>query len=324
MYIIYIKVTHLQRVKNLKKLNKKYIKWLVLLGLVIIIGAAYGFNVYNIKNKTVDKISSLTIPFSLIVNPKNIDEGITPKSISLKTGDMEKTKLKAISLVSKINDDYQNTKQLDFLSSDQEKSLLKKVHKKSHRYIYQMTLLNFGRDSHGNYITVSCNRYDDTKNIVSYRYRLYYKDDNITSAKYLNTKSNKFPPKYVIEDTELGNSGIDQAKSFMERVKTTIINSNLTMTNATDPGDFNQLSLNLGLNPDDSNNGLYNLARNSNSRVTNFGIVGYQLSDVPRYSRIYLKQQTKDTSYYYTLTFNRNSSKFVKFQRGIISTDNKN
>lgn len=308
----------------MKKLNKKYIKWFVLLGLIIIIGITYGFNIYNIKDKTVDKISSMTIPFSLIVNPKNIDEGITPKSISLKTGDMEKTKLKAISLVSKINEDYKNTKQLDFLSSDQEKELLKKVHKKSHRYIYQMTLLNFGRDNHGNYITISCNRYDDTKNIVSYRYRLYYKGDDITSAKYLNTKSNKFPPKYVVEDTELGESGIDQAKSFMERVKTTIINSNLTMTNATDPGDFNQLSINLGLNPDDSNNGLYNLARNSNSRVTNFGIVGYQLSDVPRYSRVYLKQQTKDTSYYYTLTFNRNSSKFVKFQRGIISTDNKN
>ncbi len=266
----------------------------------------------------------MTIPFSLIVNPKNVDEGIAPKSISLKTGDMEKTKLKAISLVSTINDDYQNTKELDFLSSDQEKALLKRVHKEPHRYIYKMTLLNFGRDNNGNYITVSCNRYDDTKNIVSYRYRLYYKDNNITSAKYLNTKSNKFPPKYVIEDTELGASGIDQAKPFMERIKTTIINSNLTMANATDPGDFNQLSINLGLNPDDSNNGLYNLAKNSNSRVTNFGIVGYQLSDVPRYSRIYLKQQTKDTSYYYTLTFNRNSNKFVKFQRGIISTDNKN
>ncbi|WP_125588510.1 hypothetical protein [Companilactobacillus jidongensis] len=308
----------------MKKLNKKYIKWFVLLGLIILVGIAYGFNIYNIKNKTVDKISSMTIPFSLIVNPKNVDEGIAPKSISLKTGDMEKTKLRAISLVSTINDNYQNTKELDFLSSEQEKSLLKKVDKEPHRYIYKMTLLNFGRDNNGNYITVSCNRYDDTKNIVSYRYRLYYKDNNITSAKYLNTKSNKFPPKYVIEDTELGTSGIDQAKPFMERIKTTIINSNLTMANATDPGNFNQLSINLGLNPDDSNNGLYNLAKNSNSRVTNFGIVGYQLSDVPRYSRIYLKQQTKDTSYYYTLTFNRNSNKFVKFQRGIISTDDKN
>ena len=308
----------------MKKLNKKYIKWFVLLGLILIIGITYGFNIYNIKDKTVNKIASMTIPFSLIVNPKNVDEGLTPKSISLKTGNMEHTKEKAIGLVSTINNNYETTKELDFLSSDQKKALMKKVNKKSHRYIFKMTLLNFGRDSHGKYITVSCNRYDDTKNIVSYRYRLYYNGNDIVSAKYLNTKNNLYPPKYVIENTELGNSGIDQAKSFMQRIKTTIINSNLTMTNATDPGDFNQLSLNLGLDPDNSNNGLYNLARNSNSRVTNFGIVGYQLSDVPRYSRIYLKQQTKDTSYYYTLTYNRNSNKFIRFQRGVISTDTKN
>ncbi|WP_125761330.1 hypothetical protein [Companilactobacillus hulinensis] len=308
----------------MKKLNKKYIKWFVLLGLILIIGITYGFNIYNIKDKTVNKIASMTIPFSLIVNPKNVDEGLTPKSISLKTGNMEHTKEKAIGLVSTINNNYETTKELDFLSSDQKKALMKKVNKKSHRYIFKMTLLNFGRDYHGKYITVSCNRYDDTKNIVSYRYRLYYNGNDIVSAKYLNTKNNLYPPKYVIENTELGNSGIDQAKSFMQRIKTTIINSNLTMTNATDPGDFNQLSLNLGLDPDNSNNGLYNLARNSNSRVTNFGIVGYQLSDVPRYSRIYLKQQTKDTSYYYTLTYNRNSNKFIRFQRGIISTDTKN
>lgn len=324
LYIIYIKVTHLQRVKNLKKLNKKYIKWFILLGLVLIVAISYGFNIYNIKNKTVDKISGMTIPFSLIVNPKNVDEGLTPKSISLKIGDMEKTKNNAIGLVADINDKYENDKTLDFLSTDQRKSLTEKLNKKSHQYIFKMTLLNFGRDSHGKYITISCNRYDDTKNIVSYRYRLYYSGNDITSAKYLNTKTNLYPPKYVLEDVELGNSGIDQAKSFMQRVKTTIINSNLTMTNATDPGDFNQLALNLGLDSDNSNNGLYTLARNSNSRVTNFGIVGYQLSDVPRYSRIYLKQQTQNKNYYYTLTYNRNSNKFIQFQRGIISTDTKN
>ncbi|APX71593.1 hypothetical protein M5C72_00085 [Companilactobacillus allii] len=308
----------------MKKLNKKYIKWFILLGLVLIVVITYGFNIYNIKNKTVDKISSLTIPFSLIVNPKNIDDGLTPKSISLKTGDMEKTKEKAIGLVATINEEYENNKSLDFLSTDQKKSLIKRINKKSHRYIFKMTLLNFGRDTHGNYITISCNRYDDTKNIVSYRYRLYYSGEDITSAKYLNTKTNLYPPKYVLADVELGSSGIDQAKSFIQRVKTTIINSNLTMTNATDPGDFNQLSLNLGLDADNSNNGLYNLARNSNSRVTNFGIVGYQLSDVPRYSRIYLKQQTKNKIYYYTLTYDRNNNKFIQFQRGIISTDTRN
>jgi hypothetical protein len=308
----------------LKKLNKKYIKWIVILLLFIIIVSSYALNLGKIKDKTINGIAQITIPFSLIVNPKNIDEDIAPKAISLNEGDMTKAKQDAINLVSTINDDYDNTKELSFLSNEQEKSLLKKVHNKPHRYIAKMTLLNFGKDINGKYITISCNRYDDTKTIVSYRYRLYYKGDSIKSAKYLNTKSNKYPPKFVLDDIAMGKAGIDQAKSFMQRLKTAIINSNLTATNANEPGNFNQISINLGLNPDKSNIGLFTLAKNSNSRVSNSSIVGYQISDVPRYTRIYIKQLSKDNSYYYTLTFNRNSSRFVNFQRGIISTDDNN
>ncbi|MQS77357.1 hypothetical protein FHL06_13660 [Lactobacillus halodurans] len=308
----------------MKKLNKKYIKWIVILLLFIIIVSSYALNLGKIKDKTINGIAQITIPFSLIVNPKNIDEDIAPKAISLNEGDMTKAKQDAINLVSTINDDYDNTKELSFLSNEQEKSLLKKVHNKPHRYISKMTLLNFGKDINGKYITISCNRYDDTKTIVSYRYRLYYKGDSIKSAKYLNTKSNKYPPKFVLDDIAMGKAGIDQAKSFMQRLKTAIINSNLTATNANEPGNFNQISINLGLNPDKSNIGLFTLAKNSNSRVSNSSIVGYQISDVPRYTRIYIKQLSKDNSYYYTLTFNRNSSRFVNFQRGIISTDDNN
>ena len=285
---------------------------------------SYAFNLGKIKDKTVNGIASITIPFSLIVNPKNIDEDIAPKAISLNDGDMSKAKQQALNLINTINDDYDNTKELSFLSNDQEKTLLKKVHQKPHRYIAKMTLLNFGKDKNGKYITISCNRYDDTKNIISYRYRLYYKGDSIRSAKYLNTKSNKYPPRYVLDGIELGTSGTDQAKAFMQRLKTAIINSNLTATNATDPGNFNQISINLGLDPDKSNIGLYNLAKNSNSRVSNSSIVGYQITDVPRYTRIYVKQLSKDNSYYYTLTFSRNSGRFINFQKGIISSDTSN
>ncbi|WP_338217483.1 hypothetical protein [Companilactobacillus muriivasis] len=308
----------------MKKLNKKYIKWIIILLLLVIIVSSYALNLGKIKDKTVDGIASLTIPFSLIVNPKNIDEDIAPKAVDIDDGDMTKAKQQAINLVSTINDDYDNTKELSFLSNDQEKTLLKKVHEKPHRYIAKMTLLNFGKDSVGKYITISCNRYDDTKNIVSYRYRLYYHGDTIKSAKYLNTKSNKYPPKFVISNIELGKSGNDQAKAFLQRLKTAIINSNLTATNANEPGNFNQISINLGLNPDNSNNGLYALAKNSNARVSNSSIVGYQISDVPRYTRVYIKQLSKDNSYYYTLTFSRNSGRFINFQKGIISTDGNN
>ena len=285
---------------------------------------AYALNLGKIKDKTVDGIAQITIPFSLIVNPNNIDEDIAPKSISLDDGDMSKAKQQALNIVSTINDEYNSTDQLSFLSNDQEKELLNKVHKVSHRYIFKMTLLNFGKDNHGKYVTISCNRYDDTKNIVSYRYRLYHKGDSITSAKYLNSKNNKYPPMYVLENIELGKAGLDQAKPFMQRIKAAIINSNLTATNATDPGNFNQISLNLGLNPDNSNMGLFVLAKNSNSRVSNYGIIGYQVSDVPRYTRFYLKQKSRNDSLYYTLTYSRNSDRFVNFQKGIISTDTQN
>ncbi|MQS76604.1 hypothetical protein [Companilactobacillus halodurans] len=308
----------------MKKLNKKYIKWIIILLLVVIIVSAYALNLGKIKDKTVDHIAQLTIPFSLIVNPKNIDEDIAPKSITLKNSDMDKDKQKALDLINTLNDDYNNTKDLSFLSNDQEKALSKKVHKKSHRYIANLTLLNFGKDTHGKYITISCNRYDDTKNIVGYRYRLYYQDDSITSAKYLNQKTNKYPAKYVLDDIAMGKDGTSQANAFMQRLKTAIINSNLTATNANDPGNFNQISLNLGLNPDKSDVGLFTLAKNSNSRVSNSSIVGYQLSDVPRYTRVYIKQLSKNDSYFYTLTFSRNSGRFINFQRGIISTDDLN
>ena len=308
----------------MKKLNKKYIKWIIILVLFIMIVSSYALNLGKIRDKTVNGIASITIPFSLIVNPKNIDEDIAPKSISLDDGNMTKAKQQAVNIVSTINEDYDNTKELSFLSNDQEKSLMKKVHSKPHQYIFKMTLLNFGKDRNGKYVTISCNRYDDTKNIVSYRYRLYHKGDSITSAKYLNTRTNKYPPQYVIENIEMGKDGLNQAQPFMQRLKTAIINSNLTATNANQPGNFNQISINLGLNPDKSNSGLFFLARNSNSRVSNFGIIGYQISDVPRYTRIYLKQLSRNESYYYTLTFSRNSGRFINFQKGIISTDTLN
>ncbi|PMD69127.1 hypothetical protein [Companilactobacillus nuruki] len=308
----------------MKKLNKKYIKWIIILLLLVIIVSSYALNLGKIKDKTVNGIASLTIPFSLIVNPKNIDEDIAPKAIKLGNSDMEKDKQQALSLISTINDDYDNTKELSFLSNDQEKSLLKRVNEKPHRYIAKMTLLNFGKDIHGKYITISCNRYDDTKTIVSYRYRLYYKDDTIRSAKYLGVRSNKYPPKFIINNIAIGKPGTDQAKAFIQRLKTAIINSNLTATNASEPGNFNQISINLGLNPDKSNTGLYQLAKNSNSRVSNSSIVGYQISDVPRYTRVYIKQLSKNNTYYYTLTFSRNSGRFINFQNGIIGTDKQN
>lgn len=305
----------------LKKLNKKYTKWIIIFLLLVIIGSAYALNLGKIKDKTVDGIASISIPFSLIVNPNNIDEDIAPKAVNINDDDLNKAKQEAVNLISTINDDYNDTKELSFLSNDQEKSLLERVHAKPHRYIAKMTLLNFGKDTTGKYITISCNRYDDTKTIVSYRYRLYYQGDTIKSAKYLNTKSNKYPPKFVLENIELGKAGNDQAKPFLQRLKTAIINSNLTATNANEPGNFNQISINLGLNPDKSNDGLYALAKNSNSRVSNSSIVGYQIADVPRYTRVYIKQKNKDNSYYYTLTFSRNSDRFINFQKGIISTD---
>lgn len=324
MYIIYIKVPQKLRVEILKKLHKNYIKWIIVLLLLVLVGSAYSFNWYDIKDKTVDKISSISIPFYLIVNPKNVDQGITPKSISINTKDYSSDKSTALDIVDRLNDEYKKDKSLDFLSTKQRKSLMKKINKTPHQYIYKITLLNFGKDLTDKYVTISLNQRNDTKNIVSYRYRVYYQKNEVTSSTYLTTTSNKYPPRFVIPDIELGNAGVYDSKPFVQRIKTAIINSNLSMNNASQPGDFNQIAINLGLNTDKSNKGLYTLAKNSNTRVTNFAIIGYEISDVPRSSRIFIKQLSKDNSYYYTLTYNRNSQKFVSFQNGIISTYNQN
>jgi len=307
----------------LKKLLKKHLKLLITLLILILIILTYVFNWGNIKDKTVNKISSITIPFSLIVNPKNIDQDVTPKSIKLNDKDFEADKTQAINLVNTINSNYKATKDFNFLTEKQDKSLTDKIKKQSHQYIHDVTLLNFGKDRKGKYLTISLNQYNDTKQIVSYRYRLYHKKSQIFSVKYLKQTSNTYPPRFIIPDVEVGDAGINNSKNFMQRLKTAVINSNLTMNNASEPGNFNQIAINLGLNADKSNKGLYNLAKNSNSRVTNYGIVGYEISDVPRHSQVYIKQLSKNKHYYYTLNYNRNSKKFISFQKGIISTDNR-
>lgn len=306
----------------MKKLFKKHLKLLITLLILILIILTYVFNWGNIKTKTVNKISSLTIPFSLVVNPKNVDKGITPRSIKLNDKDFEGDKTQAINLVNTINGNYKTTKDFNFLTEKQDKSLTEKIKKQSHQYIHDVTLLNFGKDRKGKYLTVSLNQYNDTDKIISYRYRLYHKKNEIFSVKYLKSTSNTYPPRFIIPDVKVGETGINNSKNFMQRLKTAIINSNLSMNNASEPGSFNQIAINLGLDPDKSNKGLYNLAKNSNSRVTNYGIVGYEISDVPRYSRVYIKQLSKDNHFYYTLTYNRNSNKFIRFQSGIISTNN--
>lgn len=307
----------------MKNLLKKHLKLLISLLILILIILTYTFNWGSIKTKTVNKISSLTIPFSLIVNPKNIDQGITPKSIKLNDKDFEADKTQSIDLINTINSNYKATKDFNFLTEKQSKTLNDKIKKQSHQYIHDVTLLNFGKNRKGKYLTISLNQYNDTKKIVSYRYRLYHKKNEIFSVKYLKQTSNTYPPRFVIPDVKVGETGINNSKNFMQRLKTALINSNLTMNNAVEPGNFNQIAINLGLDPDKSNNGLFKLAKNANSRVTNYGIVGYEISDVPRYSRVYIKELNKDNHYYYTLTYSRNSKKFVSFQNGIISTDNK-
>ncbi|MFD1471837.1 hypothetical protein [Companilactobacillus mishanensis] len=303
----------------MKKLNKKHITWITILVILILVIIMYIFNIANIKNKTIDRISEITIPFSLIVNPNNVDKNVTPKSIDTNVSDLNNEKFHVIKLVNNLDTTYQQTKKFSFLSNDQQKQLNDKVHDQSHQYIYKITSLNFGRDLNGKYLTISCNQYNDTKQIKSYRYRLHYKGNQITTSKYLGSTSAKYPPKYLLDGIVLGQDGIKKSKSFTQQIKTAIINSNLTTNSASNPGEFNQLAINLGLDPDESNKALFNLARYSNSRLTNFSIIGYELADVPRTSRIYIKQVDRKKTRYYTLNYDRNKAKYIYIQNGISS-----
>ncbi|WP_125772118.1 hypothetical protein [Companilactobacillus furfuricola] len=303
----------------MKNLTKKQISWIIALIILVILAIVYSFNIFNSRTKTVNAISQITIPFSLIVNPNNVDRGVTPDGINTNVKNIESEKKNVISMVEGINQNYKDNHKLYFLSKQQQKELNDKVKKQPHQYIFSITLLNFGKDHSGKYFTISCNQYNDTKTIVSYRYILHYQKEQITTSRYVGKKSNKYPPDFLIKDIEVGKDGIKDSKSFTQQLRTAIINSGLISNQNAIPGDFNQIAINIGLDGDDSNKGLYQLAKHANSRLTNFAITGYEISDVPRYSRIFIKQINNDNNYYYTLTYNRNSKKYMSLQAGIHS-----
>ncbi|AKP67637.1 hypothetical protein [Companilactobacillus ginsenosidimutans] len=303
----------------MKNLTKNQWRWTISILILLIIISLFAFNVFRIRDKSTDAISKITIPFSLIVNPKNIDKGVTPKSVNTDVNDLNSEKNHVVKLTNNIDTSFQDNKKLYFLSKDQQKSLMDKVDKQEHQYIYKITLLNFGRDHSGKYFTISCNQYNDTKSIVSYRYILHYDKNQIKTSKYIGKRSAKYPPQFIIDGVVTGNDGVKQSKSFMQETRTAIINSNLISNNSIVPGDFNQIAINIGLNNETSNKALYSLAKNANSRLTNFAVTGYELSDVPRYSRIYIKQINNDVNHYYTLSYDRNTSKFTSLKQGIIS-----
>lgn len=303
----------------MKNLTKKQIRRIIWISLLIVLIFIFVSNTFKIRTKTTDAISQITIPFNLIVNPNNIDEGVTPKSISTNVKDLNSEKNHIQSLVDNINTSYKDDKKLFFLSKQQQTDLKQKISKQPHQYIYSITLLNFGRDHSGDYFTISCNQYNDTKTIVSYRYILHYRGNQIKTSKYIGTTKNTYPPEFTLDGVNVGDNGIKESKTYMQEIRTAIINSGLISNNDIIPGDFNQIANNIGLNSDKSNKGLYTLTKHANSRLTNFAITGYEVSDVPRTSRIYIKQIDKNVNYYYTLTYNRNTSNFTSLQKNIIS-----
>lgn len=308
----------------MKNLTKKQLTISSIILVIILLLIGFFLNVFDIKDKTTESMSKTTIPFNLIVNPKKIDQGVKPKSIKLDTDNFDSEKNHVIKMVNNINNNFKDNHKLYFLSTDQQKQLNDMVSKKSHQYIYQITALNFGKDIKGKYFTISCNQYGDSKQITSYRYILHYKKNQITTSKYIGKKHAKYPPQFLLDDIKVGTPGIKQSKGFLQQLKTALINSNLTSNQSNVPGDFDQIAINLGLKDDASNDALYQLTKNSNSRLSNFAITGYELSDVPRKSRIYVKQMNQHRNYYYTLTFDRNSKKFSTFQTGIHSNRNSN
>lgn len=303
----------------MKNLTKKQIRWIIALFILVIIVIVYSLNLFNSRTKTVNTISQITIPFSLIVNPNNVDKGVTPNGIDTNINNVSQEKEKVISMVDDINTTFKEDHKLYFLSKQQQTELNNQVKKQPHQYIYSITLLNYGRDHSGKYFTISCNQYNDTKTIVSYRYIIHYSKDQIKTSKYVGKKSNNYPPQFLIPDVKVGKNGIKESKSFTQELRTAIINSGLISNQNAIPGDFNQIAINIGLDGDKSNKGLFQLSKHANSRLTNFAITGYEISDVPRYSRIFVKQINDDHRFYYTLTYDRNNAKYLLFQEGIHS-----
>lgn len=305
------------------KRNMKKKGCLITLILMIVILIPTYYNRKLIINATSNWLSSQTIPFQLVVNPKTINHSQHPTGLTLnEVNDQDyQHQLKNANHIVKLFNRKQQS--CGFLSKEQNRQLRKWVTQKPHRYLYSVTPLVLGQNRHGHYLTVSVNRYDDTHQIHSYRYRVYYHHQKPGQARFLGNFSSNKPPKFVTWTNRVGVSGISKVPNFIDKINSTMLNSGVAAKPTTTVKQYQQLAQNIGLSPT-SAPGLKNYINRGGADQKNSAITAYEFSDVPRETRFYITQYNNHQHYHYTLVFNRNTNAFTQFLNGIKSVAHKN
>ncbi|AXX65311.1 hypothetical protein DS830_07380 [Bombilactobacillus bombi] len=296
---------------------KKTKKRIIFLSTILIVCISLFTIYYNRKpllKATSNWLTAQTIPFNLLVNPNKINKSIHPHAIALNEIDNQKYQEDLTEIDNLINSFNRHQQKFSWLSPTQTKKLQKRIKQKPHRYISSITPLLLGQDRTGQYTVLSINCYDDTTQIRSYRYRVYFRNHRSVKSHYLKTTTNTKPPKFIGFTNTLGVSGITKAPNFIDTINSTLTNSDVANQPNASSHQYSQLGKNIGLK--NSGSALQQYALNSDANYKNSAITGYEISDVPRETKFFITQINKETKHYYTLIYNRNQGNFTGFQTG--------
>ncbi len=308
-------------------LKKKHKRLIILSTVFIIVALCGGFGYFfrqPLAENTQHFLTQQTIPFHLVVDPKQEQHRLTIPAVDLSVSQMNDVQKNALGVVAKLNQDFATSQQnFDFLTAKQTHQLKQWVHDKPHQYIANFTPVAFGKNAQGDYVLLSANRYEDSKRIKSYRYRVFY-DKNLApireKTQYVATTSHTAPPKFVFENVPVGQDGVSTAMNYLERLKNSLGKSSAFNGGNASSAQFRGLATELNLDTK-SGAALAAYLKASDTDFKNTVITGYELTDQPRLTRFFLVSGTNQHPETFTLTYDRTQAGFTQFRVGRISAD---
>ncbi|MCI1849494.1 hypothetical protein [Schleiferilactobacillus harbinensis] len=296
-------------------------RWGIALAIILILGTVGFVRRTQIAAGLSNWLTQQTIPFNWVVSPDAAAAQETVKGVSL-DGNDAKQRASALAAFSEAQQRFIVADQnyTTFLAPAEAKRLKKWVTDKPYQYISDLTLLGYGRDTQGDFLYLSANRYQDTPTIWSYRYRIYYQGDRLLSSYYAGRFEDTVQPQFIAPKVGLGTPGNATAVNFLTQIKNGLSRADL-YEKINDRSLFVGIARQLGLD-DASAAGLQEYLRRSNGKFNNSAITGYTITDAPRVTRFSLVVKKAGTRYPLTLSFDRNKSKFTQLRMGNVNPGN--
>ncbi|ERL65370.1 hypothetical protein [Schleiferilactobacillus shenzhenensis] len=298
-----------------KKAKRRILRWSIVLIVLIVIGV-FGFvRRTEIANGLSTWLTKQTIPFNLVVSPDAAAAQETVKGVDL-DGNDSKRRNAAVAAFTVAQQRFSVADQnyTTFLSPTEAKRLKKWVNDKPYQYISDLTMLGYGRDTQGSFLYLSANRYQDTPAIWSYRYRIYYRGDQLLSSYFAGRFQGTVQPQFIVPKVGLGTPGNATAVNFLTQIKNGLGRADL-YEKINDRSLFVGIARQLGLD-DASAAGLQMYLRRSNGKFNNSAITSYVVTDAPRVTRFTLVVKKEGKRQPLTLVFDRNKSKFTQLRVG--------